>query len=127
MEHGWGERIPAHGKRGMEGILPCLALPPRPGCPLPSPDRIQHVSDSKHIAVLHAGRFYRLRLYHSGRLLRPRELQAQFQHILDDPTPPVPGEEHLAALTAGDRCVGRDRGQVEIWSKTWREGGQEGL
>ncbi|XP_059584185.1 carnitine O-palmitoyltransferase 1, brain isoform isoform X2 [Alligator mississippiensis] len=66
-------------------------------------DRIQHVSDSKHIAVLHAGRFYRLRLYHSGRLLRPRELQAQFQHILDDPTPPVPGEEHLAALTAGDR------------------------
>ncbi|XP_019406606.1 PREDICTED: AP-2 complex subunit alpha-1-like isoform X2 [Crocodylus porosus] len=66
-------------------------------------DRIQHVSDSKHIAVLHAGRFYRLRLYHSGRLLRPRELQAQFQHILDDPTPPVPGEEHLASLTAGDR------------------------
>uniref|UniRef100_A0A670JMS5 carnitine O-palmitoyltransferase n=1 Tax=Podarcis muralis TaxID=64176 RepID=A0A670JMS5_PODMU len=66
-------------------------------------DTIQHLRDSKHIAVYHAGRFFRVWLYHNGRLMRPRELQAQFQMILDDPTPPLPGEEKLGALTAADR------------------------
>nr|XP_034990942.1 carnitine O-palmitoyltransferase 1, brain isoform isoform X2 [Zootoca vivipara] len=66
-------------------------------------DTIQHLRDSKHIAVYHAGRFFRVWLYHKGRLLRPRELQAQFQLILDDPTPPLPGEEKLGALTAAER------------------------
>ncbi|XP_054850943.1 carnitine O-palmitoyltransferase 1, brain isoform isoform X2 [Eublepharis macularius] len=66
-------------------------------------DRIQHLRDSKHIAVYHAGRFFRVWLYHNGRLLQPRELQAQFQAILDDLTPPVPGEEKLPALTAAER------------------------
>uniref|UniRef100_A0A8C0G5Y4 carnitine O-palmitoyltransferase n=1 Tax=Chelonoidis abingdonii TaxID=106734 RepID=A0A8C0G5Y4_CHEAB len=62
-------------------------------------DSLQHRRDSRHIAVFHAGRFFRVGLYHGGRLLGPRELQAQFQRILDDPVPPAPGEETLAALT----------------------------
>nr|XP_042702701.1 carnitine O-palmitoyltransferase 1, muscle isoform isoform X1 [Chrysemys picta bellii] len=66
-------------------------------------DTLQHLSDSKHLAVYHKGRFYRLWLYQGGRLLKPRDLELQFQRILDDPSPPQPGEEKLAALTAGER------------------------
>ncbi|XP_060636742.2 palmitoyl thioesterase CPT1C isoform X1 [Anolis sagrei] len=66
-------------------------------------DTIQHLQDSRHIAVYHAGRLFRVSLYHNGKMLRPRELQAQFQSILGDPTPPSPGEEKLPALTAADR------------------------
>ncbi|KAM7134366.1 LOW QUALITY PROTEIN: palmitoyl thioesterase CPT1C [Macrochelys suwanniensis] len=65
-------------------------------------DLLQHRQDSRHVAVFHAGRFFRVGLYHGGRLLGPRQLQAQFQRILDD-HPPAPGEETLAALTAGPR------------------------
>ncbi|KAG9481506.1 hypothetical protein GDO78_010632 [Eleutherodactylus coqui] len=68
-------------------------------------DTIQHFSDSKHIVVYHKGRFYKVWVYHSGRLLNPKELEIQFQHILDDKSPPEPGEEKLAALTAGDRAT----------------------
>ncbi|XP_051884942.1 carnitine O-palmitoyltransferase 1, liver isoform-like isoform X2 [Pristis pectinata] len=66
-------------------------------------DTLQHLKDSKHIAVYHRGRYYKVWLYHSGRLLRPCEIQVQMQKILDDPSEPQPGEEKLAALTAGDR------------------------
>ncbi|XP_042531921.1 carnitine O-palmitoyltransferase 1, liver isoform [Dipodomys spectabilis] len=66
-------------------------------------DTIQHLKDSKHVVVYHRGRYFRVSLYHSGRLLRPRELEQQMQRILDDPSEPQPGEAKLAALTAGDR------------------------
>ncbi|XP_053112092.1 carnitine O-palmitoyltransferase 1, muscle isoform isoform X2 [Hemicordylus capensis] len=66
-------------------------------------DSLLHLSDSKHLAVYHKGRFYKVWLYHAGKLLPPRDLEMQFQRILDDPSPPQPGEEKLAALTAGDR------------------------
>eukprot|EP00061_Rhincodon_typus_P016059 g44075.t1 len=66
-------------------------------------DTLQHLKDSKHIAVYHRGRFYKVWLYHNGRLLKPREIQTQMQKILDDQSPAQPGEEKLAALTAGDR------------------------
>ncbi|XP_075696297.1 carnitine O-palmitoyltransferase 1, liver isoform-like isoform X2 [Rhinoderma darwinii] len=72
-------------------------------------DTIQHFSDSKHIVVYHKGRFFKVWVYHSGRLLNPKELEIQFQHILDDTSPPLAGEEKLAALTAGDRAT---------WAKT---------
>ncbi|NXX74956.1 CPT1B palmitoyltransferase, partial [Urocolius indicus] len=62
-----------------------------------------HLLDSKHLAVYHKGRFYKLWLYYGGQLLPPRALQTQLQRILDDPSAPQPGEERLAALTAGDR------------------------
>ncbi|XP_078539011.1 carnitine O-palmitoyltransferase 1, liver isoform isoform X2 [Lissotriton helveticus] len=66
-------------------------------------DTIQHVKDSKHIVVYHKGRYFKVWLYHDGRLLKPREIEQQMQRILDDKSEPQPGEEHLAALTAGDR------------------------
>ncbi|XP_078405717.1 carnitine O-palmitoyltransferase 1, liver isoform-like [Cetorhinus maximus] len=66
-------------------------------------DTLQHLKDSKHIAVYHKGRYFKVWLYHSGRLLKPCEIQFQMQKILDDQTLPQPGEEKLAALTAGDR------------------------
>ncbi|XP_061085292.1 carnitine O-palmitoyltransferase 1, muscle isoform isoform X2 [Conger conger] len=66
-------------------------------------DFVQHLKDRKHLVVYHKGRFFRLWLYYGGRHLWPRELEAQFQKILDDPSEPQPGELKLAALTAGDR------------------------
>ncbi|XP_060102042.1 carnitine O-palmitoyltransferase 1, muscle isoform isoform X1 [Heteronotia binoei] len=66
-------------------------------------DSLLHLSDSKHLAVYHTGRFYKVWLYHAGKLLSPRDLEMQFQRILEDPSRPQPGEERLAALTAGDR------------------------
>lgn len=55
------------------------------------------------MAVYHKGRFFKLWVYEGSRLLKPRDLELQFQRILDDPSPPQPGEEKLAALTAGGR------------------------
>ncbi|KAM5186375.1 carnitine O-palmitoyltransferase 1, liver isoform 1-T8 [Callospermophilus lateralis] len=66
-------------------------------------DTIQHVKDSRHIVVYHRGRYFKVWLYHSGRLLTPRELEQQMQRVLDDPSEPQPGEAKLAALTAADR------------------------
>ncbi|XP_042363360.1 LOW QUALITY PROTEIN: carnitine O-palmitoyltransferase 1, liver isoform-like [Plectropomus leopardus] len=66
-------------------------------------DIVQHWQDSDYIAVYHNGRYFRLKMYHGGRLLSPREIEFQIQRILDDPSPPSKGEEKLGALTAGDR------------------------
>ncbi|NXU54117.1 CPT1A palmitoyltransferase, partial [Turnix velox] len=66
-------------------------------------DTLQHVKDSKHIVVYHKGRYFKVWLYHDGRLLRPREIEQQMQRILDDDSEPQSGEEKLAGLTAGDR------------------------
>ncbi|KAB1251412.1 Carnitine O-palmitoyltransferase 1; liver isoform [Camelus dromedarius] len=66
-------------------------------------DTIQHMRDSKHIVVFHRGRYFKVWLYHDGRLLKPREIEQQMQRILDDPSEPQAGEEKLAALTAGER------------------------
>uniref|UniRef100_A0A8C2YX86 carnitine O-palmitoyltransferase n=1 Tax=Cyclopterus lumpus TaxID=8103 RepID=A0A8C2YX86_CYCLU len=66
-------------------------------------DTVQHWQDSDYIAVYHSGRYFRLRMYHAGRLLSPREIEFQIQKILDDPSPPSKGEAKLGALTAGDR------------------------
>ncbi|NXK47037.1 CPT1A palmitoyltransferase, partial [Chauna torquata] len=66
-------------------------------------DTVQHVKDSKHIVVYHKGRYFKVWLYHDGRLLKPREIEQQMQRILDDDSEPQAGEEKLAALTAGDR------------------------
>uniref|UniRef100_A0AAY4A6L0 carnitine O-palmitoyltransferase n=1 Tax=Denticeps clupeoides TaxID=299321 RepID=A0AAY4A6L0_9TELE len=66
-------------------------------------DAVVHWQDSDYVAVHHRGRYFRLWLYQAGRLLSPREIEHQIQRILDDPSPPSPGEEKLGALTAGDR------------------------
>ncbi|KPP61556.1 carnitine O-palmitoyltransferase 1, liver-like [Scleropages formosus] len=66
-------------------------------------DILQHVNDSKHIIVYHKGRYFKVSMYYDGRLLRPREIEQQMERILADTSEPQPGEEMLAALTAGDR------------------------
>ncbi|XP_077177401.1 carnitine O-palmitoyltransferase 1, liver isoform isoform X1 [Paroedura picta] len=66
-------------------------------------DTIQHIKDSKHLVVYHKGCYYKVWLYYDGRLLAPREIEHQMQWILNDKSEPQPGEEKLAALTAGDR------------------------
>ncbi|XP_076852436.1 carnitine O-palmitoyltransferase 1, liver isoform [Brachyhypopomus gauderio] len=66
-------------------------------------DVLQHWQDSEYVALYHRGRYFRLWVYRAGRLLSPREIQYQVQRILDDPSPPQPGEEKLGALTAGNR------------------------
>jgi hypothetical protein len=62
--------------------------------------------------VYHKGRFFKVWLYEGSRLLKPQDLEMQFQRILDDPSPPQPGEERLAALTAGGRYLDLWRGLV---------------
>lgn len=38
-------------------------------------DRIVHYRDSNHIVVIHKGCYYKVLIYHKGRLLRPCEIQ----------------------------------------------------
>lgn len=84
-------------------------LPCSPVCPsvivLSPTDTIQHVNESKHIAVYHKGRFFKVWIFYDGRLLLPREIEQQMERIMADKSEPLPGEEKLAALTAGERCV----------------------
>ncbi|XP_055951859.1 carnitine O-palmitoyltransferase 1, liver isoform-like isoform X1 [Argiope bruennichi] len=68
-------------------------------------DKLVHLDDSQHVAVYHAGRFFKVPMYYMGRLLNPAEIQRQIEKILNDESPPQPGEEHLGALTAVERNV----------------------
>nr|XP_044615035.1 carnitine O-palmitoyltransferase 1, brain isoform isoform X2 [Equus asinus] len=94
-------------------ILPTLLMGMRPLCsaqyekifnttriPGIQKDHIRHLRDSRHVAVFHRGRFFRVGTHSQSGLLSPRALEQQFQRILDDPSPACPHEEHLAALTA---------------------------
>nr|XP_056701967.1 carnitine O-palmitoyltransferase 1, muscle isoform [Euleptes europaea] len=103
-------------KLDREELMPVMALGVVPMCsyqmermfnttriPGKEADSLLHLSDSRHLAVYHKGRFYKVWLYHAGKLLSPCDLELQFQRILDDPSTPQPDEEKLAALTAGDR------------------------
>lgn len=38
-------------------------------------DKIVHYKDSKHIVVIHRGRYFKVIIYHKGRILRPCEIQ----------------------------------------------------
>ncbi|XP_035520365.1 carnitine O-palmitoyltransferase 1, liver isoform isoform X1 [Morone saxatilis] len=66
-------------------------------------DILQHMNESKHIAVYHKGRYFKVWMFYDGRLLLPREIEQQMERILADQSEPLPGEERLAALTAGER------------------------
>ncbi|KAI1903983.1 hypothetical protein AGOR_G00001010 [Albula goreensis] len=66
-------------------------------------DTLQHMNESKHIVVYHKGRYFKVWMFYDGRLLLPREIEQQMERILADKSDPLPGEETLAALTAGDR------------------------
>ncbi|CAF3493767.1 unnamed protein product [Rotaria socialis] len=91
-------------------------------------DKIIHYSDSHHIAVYHKGRWFKVFMYYQNNLLQPCELQLQLDEIVRDTTPPDYGEEHLAALTAGERTLwaearekyflsGANRGSLEAIEK----------
>ncbi|XP_030646428.1 carnitine O-palmitoyltransferase 1, liver isoform [Chanos chanos] len=79
-------------------------------------DVIQHVNESKHIAVYHKGRIFKVWMFYDGRLLLPREIEQQMERILADKSEPQPGEEYLAALTAGDR-VPWAKARTEFFSR----------
>ncbi|KAJ7994607.1 hypothetical protein DPEC_G00251220 [Dallia pectoralis] len=66
-------------------------------------DTIQHMRDSRHIAVYHRGRYFKVPMFYDGKVLSPRAIEQQMERILADTSDPQPGEETLAALTAGDR------------------------
>lgn len=74
-----------------------------PVCLSPPTDTLQHVNESKHIVVYHKGRYFKVWMFYDGRLLLPREIEQQMERILADQSEPLPGEEKLAALTAGER------------------------
>lgn len=38
-------------------------------------DKIIHYKDSNHIVVMHKGRYFKVLIYHKGRILRPCEIQ----------------------------------------------------
>ncbi|XP_077976596.1 carnitine O-palmitoyltransferase 1, muscle isoform-like isoform X1 [Styela clava] len=66
-------------------------------------DQNVHYMDCRHVAVYHAGRWFKVPCYKHGILLRPKEIESQMEAIINDPSPPSAGEEHLGALTAGER------------------------
>lgn len=114
------------GKPGKPGVTgaPCKCSAGHAGAPttilrLSPPaaptDVLQHLAESRHVAVYHRGRFFKVWLYDGSSLLKPRDLELQFQRILDDSSPPQPGEERLAALTAGGRY--RAGGQGLCWPR----------
>jgi len=81
-------------------------------------DTLVHYSDSQWVVVYHKGRYFKMYLYNKGKLLLPIQIETMLQQILDDPSPPSPGEEHLAALTAADRIP---------WAKARQEYFKKGI
>uniref|UniRef100_A0A3P9AG60 Carnitine O-palmitoyltransferase n=1 Tax=Esox lucius TaxID=8010 RepID=A0A3P9AG60_ESOLU len=66
-----------------------------------------HMRDSRHIAVYHKGRYFKVPMFYDGRVLSPRAIEQQMERILaDNLRTPVWGGDP-AALTAGDRYAGR--------------------
>jgi len=66
-------------------------------------DKLVHLNDSTHVAVYCHGKYFKVPLYHKGRLLKTCELEISIQAIIDDKSAIQDGEEKLAALTAGER------------------------
>uniref|UniRef100_A0A914ENB6 carnitine O-palmitoyltransferase n=1 Tax=Acrobeloides nanus TaxID=290746 RepID=A0A914ENB6_9BILA len=67
-------------------------------------DQFCHWDDAKHVAVYCQGCWFKLPIHNGKRLLEPCELQMAYQKILDGELTPAPGEDKLAALTAGERA-----------------------
>jgi len=71
-------------------------------------DKIVKISDSRHIAVHHKGRWFKVYCYYAGRLLTTAEIEQQLDYILENDEEPDFGEADLAALTAGKRVPWAD-------------------
>lgn len=74
-------------------------------CRLPGEecDRFAQWDDARHVAVFYNGCWFKVTVHNGKRLLEACELQYQFDEILNGGHTPNEGEEHVAALTAGDR------------------------
>lgn len=67
-------------------------------------DVLEHYSDSRHIVVMHKGRFFKLRgLTGAGTPVSILQLYDAFEGILNDSAVATPFEVQLGALTAWDR------------------------
>ncbi|WKX96781.1 hypothetical protein Q1695_012880 [Nippostrongylus brasiliensis] len=74
-------------------------------------DKFFHWDDAKHVAVYNRGCWFKVIVHNKKRYLDPCELQVQYDAILNQEFTPIPGEEKLAVLTAGERTH---------WAKTRR-------
>ncbi|CAL1543140.1 unnamed protein product [Lymnaea stagnalis] len=79
-------------------------------------DQLVHWKESNHISLYHKGRYFKVYIRHKGRLLKPIEIEVMLQKIVDDESVPAEGEEHLAALTAGER-IPWAKARTEYFSK----------
>lgn len=66
-------------------------------------DRLVQFDESDHVALYHKGRFYKLFVYHQGRLLNPIELKHQIEQILNSNATTTDSEKNLASLTTMER------------------------
>lgn len=66
-------------------------------------DKIVHYDDIKHIVVLYKGCYYKMLIYHGGRLLNACEIQYQLEQIIKRGDSSSHGEEYLASLTGWQR------------------------
>lgn len=66
-------------------------------------DKIVHYDDSDHIVVLHKGCYYKVPIYHNKRFLKPKELEYQFNYILNANNETTHAEKYLSSLTAWNR------------------------
>ena len=66
-------------------------------------DTLRHYDDVKHVAVYCKGCWFKVPVHNGKRLLEPAELQSIFEEILKGDLTPAPGEEKIAAFTAGER------------------------
>lgn len=72
-------------------------------------DQLVQFDESDHVALYHKGCFYKLVVYHDGRLLNPIELKHQIDQILNSNATTTDGERNLASLTSMERTK---------WAKT---------
>ena len=68
-------------------------------------DKIVTVNNIYHIALYHKGRIYKVNCFFSGDLLKPIDIQAKIDKILNDPTEPEGSEGIIPILTASDRTT----------------------
>lgn len=66
-------------------------------------DKLIQFDESDHVAIYHKGCFYKLIVYHQGRLLNAIELKHQIDQILNAKALTTDSETNLASLTALDR------------------------
>ena len=62
-----------------------------------------HLKDSKHVAVCHRGKWFKLYTYAHSQNMNAKEIELQLQKICDDEYVPTEAEKMVAALTGGDR------------------------